>query len=161
VRERFNYSVFAAAFYSSALLQLMRQDVDAEMYWVGTEHQGGYGMMNERGEPRPSYHAKKLCAQHVRYDDFISFPTGDAGDGGIDAVVAVGHDGRRNILIVHQKDEAATYDVAHLVPSVDGLRTVLKLDHASNDCIVGRTYEGTIHFEGFGVAAVTTESSAK
>jgi len=161
VRERFNYSVFAAAFYTSALLQLMRNEVDAEMYWVGTERQGGYGMMNERGEPRPSYHAKKLCAQHVRYGDFISFPTGDAGDGGIDAVVAAHQDGTRNILIVHQRDEAATYEVAKLAPTVDGLRTVLKLDHASNDRIVETTYEGTIHFDGFGVAAVTTESSAQ
>src|SRR5439155_22511569 len=49
VRERFNYSVFSAAFYTSALLRLMRGGADAEMFWVGTEESGGYGMMNKHG----------------------------------------------------------------------------------------------------------------
>jgi hypothetical protein len=159
VRERFNYSVFAAAFYTAALLQLMRQGVDAEMYWVGTEDQGGYGMMNQHGDPWPCFHAKKLCAQHVRYGDSISFPTGEAGNGSIDVVVATGESGRRNVLVVHQKEESASYDLGKLVPGITGLRTVLKIDNGSNSQIVETDYDGTIHFDGFGVAAVTTESS--
>ena len=109
VRERFNYSVFAAAFYTSALLQLMRQGVDAEMYWVGTEDQGGYGMMNKHGDPWPSFYAKKLVAQHVRYGDSISFPTGENGNGSVDVVVACGEGGRRSVLVTHQKEEPASY----------------------------------------------------
>jgi hypothetical protein len=159
VRERFNYSVFAAAFYISALLQLMRQGVDAEMYWVGTEAQGGYGMMNEEGDPWPSFYAKKLCAQHVRYGDSISFPTGQSGNGSIDVVVARGEAGRSSALVVHQKEEAASYDLAKLVPDIKGLRTVLKIDEGSNNQIVETGYDGRINFDGFGVAAVTTESS--
>jgi hypothetical protein len=161
VRERFNYSVFAATFYTSALLQLMRQGVDAEMYWVGTEDQGGYGMMNKHGDPWPSFHAKKLCAQHVRYGDSILFPTGESGNGSIDVVVACGEGGRRSVLVVHQKEEPASYDLAKLVPEITGLRTVLKIDNGSNNQIVETGYDGRIHFDGFGVVAVTTESSRR
>jgi len=159
VRERFNYSFFAAAFYTSALLQLMRQGVDAEMYWVGTEDQGGYGMMNKHGDPWPSFYSKKLCAQHVRRGDTISFPTGESGNGSIDVVVACGEGGRRSVLVVHQKEESASYDLAKLVPGLTGLRTVLQIDNGSNNQIVETSYDGKIDFDGFGVAAVTTESS--
>src|SRR5262249_57463821 len=64
VRERFNYSVFAATFYTSALLHLMRQGVDAEMYWVGTEDRGGYGMLNKHGETSPPHHPHQPCPPH-------------------------------------------------------------------------------------------------
>jgi hypothetical protein len=161
VRERFNYSVFAATFYTSALLQLMRQGVDAEMYWVGTEDQGGYGMLNKHGDPWPSFHAKKLVAEHVRYGDLISFPTGESGNGSVDLVVACGEGGRRSVVVIHQKEESVSYDLAALVPGVTGLRTVLKIDNGSSDRIVETSFEGRIHFDGFGVAAVTTESSAR
>jgi len=161
VRERFNYSVFAATFYTSALLQLVRQDVDAEMYWVGTEDQGGYGMMNNHGDPRPSFYAKKLCTQHIRYGDAISFPTGQSGNGFIDVVVACGEGGRRSALLVHQKEESARYDVSKLVPDITGLRTVLKIDEGSDNKIVQTGYDGRVHFDGFGVAAVTTELSGR
>jgi hypothetical protein len=156
VRERFNYSVFAAAFYTSALLQLMRNGVDAEMYWVGTEEQGGYGMMNKHGDPWPAFYAKQLCAQYVRWGDTIWFPTGESGNGSIDAVVAGGAGGRRSVLVVHQKEGAASYDLGQLVPGIAGLQTVLKIDDGSPNRIVSTNYDGQLHFEGFGVAAVTT-----
>jgi hypothetical protein len=159
VRERFNYSVFAATFYISALLQLMRQGVDAEMYWVGTEAGGGYGMMNERGDPWPAFYAKRLCTQHIRYGDSISFPTGEAGNGSIDLAIACGEGGRQSAVIVHQKETAAAYDIAELIPNITDLKTTFKIDEGSNSQIVERRYDGKIHFDGFGVAVVTTESS--
>jgi len=161
VRARFNYSIFGAAFYISALLHLMRGGAFAEMFWTGTEDTGGYGMMDKHGEPRPVFYAKKLCAQHVRYGDSISFPTGESGDGSIDVIVACGEGGRRSVLVVHQKEEPASYDLAKLVPEITGLRTVLKIDNGSNNQIVETGYDGRIHFDGFGVAAVTTESSRR
>ena len=156
VRERFNFSVFAAAFYVSALLQLMRNGVDVEMYWVGNEDQGGYGMMNMFGDPWPSYHAKKLLAQHVRWGDQICFPTGDNGHAGIDAVVASGDSGRRSVLVVHQKEESATIDIAELVPDITGMRTVLQIDEGTDKQIAEKSFDGKIHFTGYGVAVVTT-----
>jgi hypothetical protein len=160
VRERFNYSVFAATFYASALVQLMRHDVDAEMYWVGTEDQGGYGMMNKHGDPWPSFHAKKLVAQHVRHGDSISFPTGERGNGSIDAVVACGEGGRRSVVLIHQKEEPESCAIGTLVSDLTGLQTVLKIDASSNQ-IVETSYDGRVRFDGFGVAVVTTESSGR
>jgi hypothetical protein len=158
VRARFNHSIFGATFYISALLQLMRAQVDAEMFWVGTEEQGGYGMMNKHGDPWPSFHAKKLCAQHVRYGDWLTFPTGASGNGSVDVVVARGQGARRSAVIVHQKEEPAGYDLSELISDVTGLRTVLKIDNSTNNRIVEARYDRKIHFAGFGVAVVTTES---
>src|SRR5262249_9192842 len=94
VRQRFNFSIFGATFYIAALLNLMRGGADAEMFWVGTESSGGYGMLDDRGEPKPVFHAKKLCAQHIRYGDAISFPSWDQGVIPFDAVIARGDGGR-------------------------------------------------------------------
>jgi hypothetical protein len=157
VRERFNYSVFAAAFYASAVLQLMRNGVDLEMYWVGTEDVGGYGMMNKYGEPWPSFYAKKLCAQYVRLGDTIWFPTGENGNGSIDAVVTWGDDGTHSIFIVHQQEASATYDLERLAPGVTGLSTLLKIDEGSGNRIVQTGCDGTVRFDGFGVATVTND----
>jgi hypothetical protein len=128
------------------------------MFWVGTEEQGGYGMMNKHGNPWPSFYAKKLCAQHIRYGDWITFPTGGSGNGSVDVVVARGQGARRSAVIVHQQEEAASYDLAQLLPDVTGLRTVLKIDNSTNNQIMAVAYEGNIRFAGFGVAVVTTES---
>jgi hypothetical protein len=137
----------------------MRNGVDAEMYWVGNEDQGGYGMMNRHGDPWPSWYAKKLCARYVRGGDTIWFPTGESGNGSIDSVVACREGrSRRSLLVVHQKEESASYDPEHLVPGLTGLRTVLRIDEGSGNQIVQMKYDGRIHFDGFGVAAVTTEA---
>jgi hypothetical protein len=160
VRARFNYSIFGATYYISALLQLMRAQVDAEMFWVGTEEAGGYGMMNKHGDPWPSFHAKKLCAQYIRPGDWISFPTGPSGNGSVDVVVACGQDGRRSALIVHQKEELASFDLAKLVPGITGLQTVLKIDSGTNNQITHADHDGTIRFDRFGVAVVTTETAS-
>jgi len=157
VRERFNYSVFAASFYISAVLHLLRNGVDAEMYWVGTEDHGGYGMMNSHGEPWPSFHAKALLTQHVRCGDAVSFPTGEDGNGNVDLVVASAENGRRSVVVVHQKEGSGDYDLATLAAGIGGLRTLRKIDDGSNGRIVECRYNGIVHFDGFGVAAVTTE----
>jgi hypothetical protein len=88
--------------------------------------------------------------------DTIWFPTGESGNGSIDAVVAGGAGGRRSVLVVHQKEGAASYDLGQLVPGIAGLQTVLKIDDGSPNRIVSTNYDGQLHFEGFGVAAVTT-----
>ena len=59
------------------------------------------------------------------------------------------------MLVVHQKEESASYDLGRLVSGTAGLQTVLKIDDGSNNQIVRTNYDGKVHFEGFGVAAVT------
>jgi len=157
VRNEFNYSVFAATYYVAALLHLMRNDVDAEMYWVGTEHSGGYGMMNDKGDPWPSFYAKKLCTQHVRPGDFISFPTDQSPNPNIDVVVARGDDGRKSALVVHLAEQTASYDLAKLIPNLSSVKSVQKIDHGTEKQIATQPFDGKLNFDGFGVAAVRME----
>src|SRR5262249_58978079 len=100
VRARFNQSLFGAAFGAAVLLQLMRAGVDAEMLWPGTDVDCGYGVLDGEARPTPLYHAKKLCARHVRPGDWIWFPTGEEGRPDLDAVIARG-EGRQSALLVH------------------------------------------------------------
>ena len=65
------------------------------------------------------------------------------------------------MLVVHQKEERASYDIAKLIPALTDLRTVLKIDGGSSGQIVETRYDGGIYFDGFGVAAVTTEPSGR
>lgn len=155
VRARFNYSIFGAAFYTASLLHLMRGGAYAEMFWTGTEDTGGYGMMDKHGEPRPVFHAKRLCAQHIRCGDWISFPAGDRQD--IDIVVARGENGRLSALLVHLDGKAATYPLVELDPRLIDCHILLKIDDGTGNQVVQTACDGTVHFDGYGVAVVTGE----
>ena len=147
-RQRFNHSIFGATFYIGSLLHLMRGGADVEMFWTGTEDNGGYGMMGKHGEPRPAFHAKKLCAQTIRPGDRITFPTGDEAAGGFDIVVAE----KCRALVVHQREEPGTCEL-----DMNGCNTVLKIDAGTGNQIVQEPFAGTVRFDGYGVAVVTEE----
>jgi hypothetical protein len=156
VRVGFNQSVFGATFYIAALLRLIRGGAFAEMFWTGNEDRGGYGMMNKHGDPWPVFHAKLLCARYIRYGDWITFPTDGKGSLPVDVVAARGDDGQRSALFVHLREQAATYAVADLLPGGVGYRRLLRIDHGTGNRVVETEYDGTVPFEGYGVAVVTT-----
>lgn len=157
VRERFNHSVFGATFYIAALLRLMRGGADAEMFWVGTEDTGGYGMMDKNGDVWPVFHAKKLCARYIRYGDWISFPECERQD--VDVVVARGAKGRHSALLVHLAGEPATYAVAELDPRLADCGILLKMDEGTENQVMQGNCNGMVAFEGYGVAVVTNATA--
>jgi hypothetical protein len=156
VRAHFNQSVFGATFYVAALLRLMRGGAFAEMFWTGNEDRGGYGMMNKDGDPWPVFHAKRLCARYVRYGDWISFPADGDGPTPTDVVVARGEDNRRSALVVHLTERAATYAASDLTRGRADYQTILKIDQGTGNRVVQAAFDGTIPFDGYGVAVVTT-----
>src|SRR5262249_10689370 len=156
VRASFNQSVFGAAFYTTAVLHLMRGGADAEMFWTGTEDRGGYGMMNKHGEPWPVFHAKRLLAQYVRHGDWVSYPEGSPA---VDAVVARGDEGRRSVLLVHLKGDAAGYALTDLVGDCANHQRLLKIDGSTGNRLVEAPFEGVVSFDGYGVAVVTTKGA--
>jgi Glycosyl hydrolases family 39 len=158
VRERFNFSIFGATFYVAALLNLMRGEADAEMFWVGTEADGGYGMLDQHGQPKPVFHAKKLCTQHVQYGDMISFAPWDRGGMPLDAVVARGNDGRLSAMLVHLSDKQATYPLSGLVNELSNCDILLKMDEGTGNGVISGKYDGRVTFEGYGVAVVTNKT---
>src|SRR5713226_1496396 len=101
VRARFNQSMFGAAYGASPLLHLMRGGADAEMLWTGTDDACGYGVMDKDARPTPLFYAKALCAQYIRFGDWISFPIIEQSHACLDIVVGRGDDGRRSALLVH------------------------------------------------------------
>jgi len=153
VRARFNYSIFGAAFYTAALLHLMRGGAYAEMFWTGTEDTGGYGMMDKHGEPRPVFHAKRLCAQYIRNGDWISFPPCMRRD--LDIVVARGNNGRRSALLVHLSGEPVSYAVEEIVPHLADCEVVYKIDEGTGNQTIQMAYEGRVSINGYGVAVIT------
>jgi hypothetical protein len=156
VRERFNHSVFGATFYTSSLLHLLRAGVDVEMFWTGTEDEGGYGMMTSRGEPHPSFHAKRLLAQHVRHGDTLSFPDLMPNGRPLDYVVARGDDGQTSGLLVHLAEEPATYDLGALDPRLAPLSAALRIDERTGNQVVVSKCNGSVTFDGYGIAVVTS-----
>ena len=160
VRARFNHSVFGAAFYAAALLRLMRSDVDAEMYWTGTEDKGGYGMLRPDATPAPAFFAKRLCAQHARTGDWVSFPGWKRPGVPVDAVVAEGADGRRSAVLVHLCERSAVYDLADLDPSLAECVTLHKIDEGTGNQVVTGRADGKVAFDGYGIAALTNTAAA-
>jgi len=155
VRARFNQSLFGAAYGASALLHLMRGSTDAEMLWTGTDDACGYGVMDKDARPTPLFYAKALCAQYIRFGDWISFPMGEGANLSLDAVAARGEDGRRSALLVHLKDEMATYAVSELTGDAGSYRTQVKIDAGTGNQLMKMSCDGTVSFNGYGVAVVT------
>src|SRR5262245_18583747 len=153
VRARFNQSVFGAAVYTTAVLHLIRGGADAEMSGTGTEDRGGYGMMNRHGEPWPVFHAKRLLVEHVRRGDWVSFP---AADPAVDVAVARGDDGRRSAVIVHLKGGPGRFAVADLIGNGAAYTRLLKFEAGTGGAVAEVPFDGTVEFDGYGVAAVTT-----
>jgi hypothetical protein len=161
VRTGFNHSVFGATFYAAALLQLLRARVDAELFWSGTEDEGGYGMMTGRGEPRPSFHAKKLFAQHVRPGDRLSFAGLDPSNGDLDFVVSRDERGSASALLVHRSEGAGTYEVAALDDRLGGAVRLLKIDEGGGNRVVEEKAGTVVRFAGYGVAALTNDPDGR
>ena len=160
VREHFNYSAFAAAFYAASILHLIRGDADVEMYWTGTEESGGYGLMDRHGEPRPAYHAKTLVAQYIRYGNDIWFPERlDCERRDVDVAVASDDTGRLSALLVHKAAGRATYSLKDWDALLEECTVVLKIDEATGNTVVERSCDGRVTFDGYGVAVATTHTA--
>jgi hypothetical protein len=155
VSGRFNQTLFGAASYVSGLLQLMRADTDGEMFWMGTDSHGPYGLWDHAGNATPVFHAKRLCARYVRYGDGLVFPVHRL-DQPIDAVIARGADGRESLVLVHRSELPMRYPVAELAGEAAEYDTVMTIDGSSPPEGHMAPCDGEVRFEGYGVAVATT-----
>ena len=101
ISGRFNQGPFGAAYYGSALIDLMRGGADGEFLWAGGCDLGPYGALDIAGGTTPTYEAKRLIAQNVRFGDAISFPLDRDPVLDFDAVVASDESGRKVAVLVH------------------------------------------------------------
>ncbi len=155
VSRDFNETIFGATYYASALLHLIRGGADIELLRSGRDETGPCGAIGKNAVPTPLLHVKRLYAQYIRYGDWISFPMRKQDKLGLEIAVARGRKDRWSVLLVHLKDETSTYDASDLDSTLADCRTLLKIDGGTENRVVETTYDGTVIFEGYGVAVVT------
>jgi hypothetical protein len=151
-----NQTIFGAAFYAAALIQLVRGGVDGELYWMGTGTTNPYGLWDEQAHPTPTFHAKRLVTQAIRYGDeiIIDDPPADSSD--LLMVQTRGIDGRRSVLAVHLSNRKRQYCLGDMVANALDYDIIRKVDSDSPTQIVTSPRDGTIVCNGFGIAVATT-----
>jgi len=156
VRARFNQTQFGAAYGGSALLNLIRGGVDAEMLWTGTDVDCGYGVLDADAVPTPLFYARRLFAQYIRRGNRIVAPALAAGAGALDGMIVDGDDGRRSAIFVHRQPNEATYDLNELTGGrFEDRCTLITLDSGARNGVAVQPCDGTIRIAGYGVAVVT------
>jgi hypothetical protein len=131
----------------------MRGGADAELWWAASDDGGPYGAIGPQADPAPAYWAKRLCASHIRFGDKLCFPNETAPDPPLDIVIAEDGRGRRRAFLAHLRDEPATYTTEEL-PGIKSNGHILKLDDSTGSAPVSAPFDGTITFDGYGIAAV-------
>src|SRR5262249_31800162 len=90
--------------------------------------------------------------------DWVSFPTGEDSRPDLDTVVARGDEGRLSALLVHTRHDKASYAVGGLDTRLTSCARLLKIDAATGGGVIEAPCEGSVTFEGYGVAVVTNAS---
>ncbi len=158
VSQRFNETVFGATYYASALFHLLRGGADVEMFRLSTDN-NRYGIMDEAAATTPVFHAKKLFATHIRRGDRISFPASTKANSDVNVLVARGDDARQSALLVHVKNGVATYPLSELNGDFGGHHTLFKIDGGTGNNVAQGTFDGTITFNDYGIAVVTSAAA--
>jgi hypothetical protein len=164
-----NRNVFGAAYYASAIVNLIRGGAHLEMRWTATSKRwnavdDAYGLMSVHGEPTAACLAKQLFAQHVRYGDWIQFPDIETAHPGIDAIIARNDAGRRSAVLVNTLPRTQSLDVSRWAGGLGGgglggCSDALRLDSGTGGRIVRERCRGSVRIEGYGLAVVTDDSA--
>jgi hypothetical protein len=154
-----NQNAFGAAYYTSALIHLIRGGADLEMRWTATAHNDAYGVMTREGEPTPACLAKELFAQHVRRGDWVSFPERRLDNPDLDAVVSRRDDGAITGVFVNTGARSHILAAAEWDQGLKPCREVLRLDAITGGRVVREPFDGEIRLDGYGVAVVSTAPS--
>jgi Glycosyl hydrolases family 39 len=156
-----NQNAFGAAFYASALIHLIRGGADVEMRWTATAHgDDAYGLLTMSGEAMPAGLAKQIFAQHVRFGDWVRFPKLKPSRPEIDALVAWHDDGRLSGVFVNTARGPSTVRPADWDSGLAACDEILRIDTGTGRCVLRESYDGTIRFDGYGVAIVTNAAAA-
>lgn len=149
--DRFNNTHFNVAYYASVLVNLIRGGADGELFWEATNDAGAFGAMNRDGVPKPVLLGKALFANCISAEagSKVHIPTNTTGDPNVEAVACRrGNDQR--LVLVHKASGPATYTVR----GVSGAASLLKIDQGTGLAVHRLPFDGTVTFDGYGVAAV-------
>jgi Glycosyl hydrolases family 39 len=157
-----NRNIFGAAYYASALVNLIRGGAHLEMRWTATSKRwkdvdDAYGLMSVHGEPTAACLAKQLFAQHVRYGDWVQFPDIETAHPGIDAIITRNDAGRLSAVLVNTLPRTRSLDVSLWDGGLGGCSDVLRLDSGTGGRIVRERCRGSVRIEGYGLAVLTDD----
>jgi hypothetical protein len=155
-----NQSVFGAVYYTVALVQLMRGGVDAELYWMGTDGRGPYGLWDDHGRPTPVFLAKQMVVQAIRPDAEIIIEEPEIDPDALMVVRAKNAGGNGSALVVHMSECSRSYRIADLLGRNGEYGGFRKIDASTDGRIVTPTRDATVTFDGPGLAIVTTGTAA-
>ena len=152
-----NQNAFGGAYYASALINLIRGGAELEMRWTATAHENdAYGLIGMNGEPKPACLAKQIFAQHVRFGDWVRFPTGPVAMPDVDAIVAWdAAGGRRSGVFVNTAARPLNLTPCDWDAGLSACQTVLRVDTTTGNFIARQPFDGHIRIEGYGLAVVT------
>jgi len=151
-----NQSVFGAVYYTLALVQLMRGGADAELYWMGTDGAGPYGLWDDHGHPTPVFLAKQMVVQAIRPDDQIVIEEPEIDRDVLMIVRAKNVGANRSALVVHFSEYSRSYRIADLLGRNEQYAAFRKMDAGTESRIVTSARDATVTFDGPGLAIATT-----
>ena len=151
ISSRFNQGAFGAAYYGSALIELMRGGADGEFLWAGACDYGPCGALNAAGGATPAYEAKKLIARNVQFGDRITFPLDEDSEPELDAVAACGETDRKVAVLVHRGRGARKFELDRW-PELAGLSRVSSVSGSSGGPVRSEALQNVLTFDGYGVA---------
>jgi glycosyl hydrolase family 39 (putative alpha-L-iduronidase) len=157
-----NQNMFGAAYYASALINLLRGGANLEMRWTATshdDHSDAYGLMTMNGDPTPACLAKQLFAQNVRYGDWIRFPRKRIDVPDVDAVIAWDGSARRSGVFVNTGTKSRQVTVSDWDEGLSVCEDVLRIDASTGDRVVREPFRGIIRLDGYGMAVVTNTAN--
>jgi hypothetical protein len=149
-----NQGIFGAVYYALALVQLILGGADAELYWMGTDAAGPYGLWDQRGCPTPVFVAKQMIVQAIRPNDEIIIETSET-ERDPPLVVRAKNAGGCNALVIHLSEFSRSYRVADLLGKDQGFAAMRKIDAGRKRRIITFRGDGTIKFDGPGLAIAT------
>jgi hypothetical protein len=115
--------------------------------------------MTMDGRPTPACLAKQLFAQHVRLGDWVRFPTNRLDAPDLDAIVAWDDTGRRSAVFVNVASGPRELAISDWDDGLAASGEVLRVDTSTGDRVVRERFDGTVRFEGYGVAVVTNAAT--
>src|SRR5262249_29584409 len=151
-----NRTIFGAVYYTLALIQLMRGGADAELYWMGTDGAGPFGLWDDHGRPTPVFLVKQMIVQAIRPHDEILIEEPETDRDALMVLRAKNTGAKQSTLVVHLSEGSRSYRIADLLGRNEEYAEFRKIDAGTQSRIIALARDATIKFDGLGLALATT-----
>ena len=157
VSAELNQGIFGAVYYALALVELIRGGADGELYWMGTDAGGPYGLWDDHGRPTVAFLAKQMVVQAIRQHDEITIEEAVQGHRGLMVVRAQEGGERRSALIINFSECPLSKTLGDILGPNENYTAFRKIDAGTERQVVIIPCGANAAFNGRGVAIATTD----